>query len=148
MSHQLSTFFLFPKSLCTLCVSSAVQLFFVSFLWMPSFLSLFLPQSPGIFPSRLFLLSPPLPYMPPFPLGSPYPALLQLPRQPVSFSLMLQANRVEQSGQRRPRGRKTLEQSERIVGAPSPASRTSFQLSLPTGAGRPARRQEERGSLS
>lgn len=61
MSHQLSTFFFFPKSLCTLCVSSAVQLFFVSFLWMPSFLSLFLPQSPGIFPSQLFLLSPPLP---------------------------------------------------------------------------------------
>lgn len=147
MSHQLSTFFSFPKSLCMLCVSSAAQLFFVSFLRMPSFLSFFLPQSPGIFPSRLFLLSPPLPHMPPFPLGSPHPALLQLPHQPVSFSLMLQANRVEQSGRRRPRGKKPLSSPSALWAHP-PRPPASFQLSLPMGAGRRGRRQEERGSLS
>lgn len=84
----------------------------------------------------------------PLPLGLSPPRSAPAPRQPVSFSLMLQANRVEQSGQRRPRGRKTLEQSERFVGAPSPASRTSFQLSLPAGTGRWAQRQEVGGSLS
>lgn len=94
-------------ALCLLGDPTFVSLFFRT--------SSFLPQSPEVLPAGFFLLPCPLPHTP-SPWALPTATLLQLPCQPVSFSLMLQANRVGRSGQRRPRGTKTLEQSEHIVG--------------------------------
>lgn len=82
------------------CVSSAVQIFS---LCLPLFIlmSLFLPY---LFHSHLGFFHPcpssclgPSPTLP-FPAVGSQPALLQLPRQPVSFSPKLLANRVEQPG--------------------------------------------------
>lgn len=134
MSHPLFIlvllfFFFFQKGFCSFVCPRVSNFFlFVSlFLW----LFLLLPRSPGIFPSRIFLLPRPSPS--PLPLA---PALLQLPRQPVSFS-PLRANRVEQPGRRGRRGRESLEQSDRIAGAPAPGlGGSSVQLSFPKCLGR------------
>ena len=111
--------------LLQLCVSSGVQLF-----------SLCLTLLMGVLASSRVTWDfsiPGLPPASPLPLA---PALLQLPRQPVSFS-PLRANRVEQPGRRGRRGRESLEQSDRIAGAPAPSlGGSSVQLSFPKCLGR------------
>lgn len=74
--------------------------------------SLISSPSPGIFPSRVLPRPSPHPLLPTSPS-----APLQLPRQPVSFSPLLPANRVEQPGREGERERDERQENPRAARA-------------------------------
>lgn len=132
MSYHLSIFFLKAHA-GFVSPRSSNFFFFVSLSYGgPRFFPYFFHSHLGFFHPDSFSFLGPAPT--PLPAGSPHPALLKLPCQPVSFSPMLRANRVEQPGWGRPRGRKTLKQSERIVGTPSRTLR-HFRWALTSSVG-------------